>query len=121
MCCDGAEPPAGRPFQLDRFITGRLIDEAAASESHTDDADPLYSLRSRDESEFACAGQRTSCGRRWSKRPSMGEYLSSATTQGLHFERWRHAQGCGQWFNVVRNTVTHEILSVYAITDPPPA
>jgi len=39
----------------------------------------------------------------------------------LHFERWRHAQGCGRWFNLVRNTVTHEILSVYAITDPPPA
>jgi heterotetrameric sarcosine oxidase delta subunit len=51
-----------------------------------------------------------------------GEYLFFRDNpKGLHVERWRHAQGCGQWFNLVRHTVTHEILSVYSITDPPPA
>jgi sarcosine oxidase subunit delta len=51
-----------------------------------------------------------------------GEYLFFRDNpKGQHSERWRHAQGCGQWFNLVRNTVTHEILSVYAITAPRPA
>ena len=39
---------------------------------------------------------------------------------GLHFERWLHAYGCGRWFNVARNTLTHEILAVYAMGDPRP-
>lgn len=77
----------------------------------------------RDESEFACGGTSHLA------RPGLnqsdqawGEYLFFRDNpKGLHVERWRHAQGCGQWFNVVRNTVTHEILSVYAITDRPPA
>ena len=77
----------------------------------------------RDESEFACGG--TSHLARPGLNQSdqaLGEYLFFRDNpKGLHVERWRHAQGCGQWFNVVRNTVTHEILSVYAITDRPPA
>jgi sarcosine oxidase, subunit delta len=28
-------------------------------------------------------------------------------------ERWMHRHGCRRWFNIVRDTVTHEILSVY--------
>jgi sarcosine oxidase subunit delta len=39
---------------------------------------------------------------------------------GVHFERWLHAYGCGRWFNVARNTLTHEILSVYAMGEPKP-
>ncbi len=50
-----------------------------------------------------------------------GEYLFFRDNpKGLHLERWRHSYGCGRWFNLARNTVTHEILSVYAITDSPP-
>jgi len=41
--------------------------------------------------------------------------------RGVHLERWRHVQGCGRWFNLARNTVTHEVLAVYAMTEPPPA
>lgn len=33
--------------------------------------------------------------------------------KGTHFERWCHTYGCGQWFNVVRDTVTHEIRAAY--------
>ena len=76
----------------------------------------------RDESEFSCAGAAHLV------RPPLdqsdqawGEYLFFRDNpKGVHLERWRHTQGCGRWFNLVRNTVTHEISSVYAVTDPPP-
>ena len=76
----------------------------------------------RDENEFVCAGTAHL------ERPALdrddrtwGEYLFFRDNpKGLHYERWRHVQGCGRWFNLARNTLTHEILSVYAITDPPP-
>ncbi len=41
-------------------------------------------------------------------------------SKGVHFERWVHSWGCRQWFNVARNTVSHEILRVYAMGEPPP-
>ena len=40
--------------------------------------------------------------------------------KGVHAERWRHVHGCGRWFNIVRDTVTHEILGAYRMTDPKP-
>ncbi len=41
--------------------------------------------------------------------------------KGAHRERWVHTHGCRRWFNVCRDTVTHEILSVYKVgEDPPP-
>ena len=50
-----------------------------------------------------------------------GEYLFFRDNpKGLHHERWRHSFGCGQWFNVARNTITHEVLSVYALTETAP-
>ena len=33
--------------------------------------------------------------------------------KGLHYERWVHSFGCRQWFNVARDTLTHEITEVY--------
>ncbi len=41
--------------------------------------------------------------------------------RGLHCERWCHTFGCGRWFNVARDTVTHEIRAVYPMgqTLPP--
>lgn len=35
--------------------------------------------------------------------------------KGVHYERWCHSYGCGRWFNVVRDTVTHEIRAVYVM------
>jgi sarcosine oxidase, subunit delta len=50
-----------------------------------------------------------------------GEYLFFRDNpKGVLHERWRHAYGCGQWFNVTRNTVTHEILAVYGATERAP-
>jgi heterotetrameric sarcosine oxidase delta subunit len=39
---------------------------------------------------------------------------------GLSCERWLHAHGCGKWFNIARNTLTHEILAVYRMGEPRP-
>ena len=32
--------------------------------------------------------------------------------RGMHHERWCHTYGCGQWFNVHRDTVTHVVEAV---------
>lgn len=40
--------------------------------------------------------------------------------KGLHLERWRHAYGCGKWFNVARSTETMAILGAYAADLPEP-
>jgi sarcosine oxidase subunit delta len=76
----------------------------------------------RDEAEFVCGGTTHI------ERPPLaaddetwGAYLFFRDNpKGLHFERWRHAQGCGQWFNLARDTVSHAIVAVYAMTEPPP-
>lgn len=39
---------------------------------------------------------------------------------GIHYERWLHAYGCGLWFNVARNTTTHEIVAVYSMDQAKP-
>jgi sarcosine oxidase subunit delta len=41
--------------------------------------------------------------------------------KGEHCERWLHAAGCRQWFNLARDTVSHTILAVYpmGMTRPP--
>lgn len=31
----------------------------------------------------------------------------------VHFERWRHAFGCGKWFIVARCTVTQQVFGTY--------
>ncbi|HCW69882.1 MAG TPA: sarcosine oxidase subunit delta, partial [Thalassospira lucentensis] len=33
--------------------------------------------------------------------------------KGPHFERWRHAHGCGRFFNAVRDTVSDRFLTTY--------
>lgn len=76
----------------------------------------------RDESEFVCGGATHIV------RPALeasdaqwAEYLFFRDNpKGLHRERWRHAFGCGQWFNVARHTVTHEVVSIYAMGAAPP-
>lgn len=40
--------------------------------------------------------------------------------KGVHFERWLHQYGCGRWFNIARDTVSHEIKAVYQMTAPKP-
>lgn len=46
--------------------------------------------------------------------------------KGMHHEKWCHTYGCGQWFNVWRDTVTHIVERAGAIDaagacdEPPP-
>ena len=43
--------------------------------------------------------------------------------KGVHFERWRHAYGCGKWFHAARHTVTLEVFGTYPaqVLEPPQA
>ena len=79
----------------------------------------------RDEIEFSYGGEAHIT------RPVGSEAMTDAewadylfmrkNPKGVHYERWNHARGCRRWFNVARHTVTHEILAVYKMGDPPPA
>ncbi len=83
---------------------------------------PWCGLRS--ESEFTCGGQSHIVRPENPAEVSdeiWAEYLyQRENPRGLHRERWRHTYGCRQWFNVIRDTVTHEILAVYHMTDSAP-
>ncbi len=77
----------------------------------------------RHEAEFSPGGEAhiqradpaTSSDRDWA------EYLYyRSNPKGLHRERWFHASGCRRWFNVARDTMTHEIRAVYKMGEPPP-
>jgi heterotetrameric sarcosine oxidase delta subunit len=77
----------------------------------------------RSQTEFSCGGEghivrpdpMTASDAEW------GDYLfMRKNPKGLCNERWFHAHGCRRWFHVVRSTVSHEILKVYGITEPPP-
>jgi sarcosine oxidase, subunit delta len=76
----------------------------------------------RDEVEFSFGGESHVT------RPSpevddaqWADYLfNHSNTKGLQHERWCHSFGCQRWFNVTRDTVTHEIAAVYAMDQQPP-
>lgn len=79
----------------------------------------------RDESEFSCGGEAHIVR---PKRPDRlddvqwADYLfMRQNPKGPHREIWMHAHGCRRWFNVARDTVSHEILAVYRIGEKPPA
>jgi len=45
-----------------------------------------------------------------------GRYLFvRENPKGPFAERWYHSHGCRRWFNVVRDTLTNEILRVYVV------
>jgi heterotetrameric sarcosine oxidase delta subunit len=76
----------------------------------------------RDESEFRFGGESHV------ERPGLevsdaewADYLFNRNNpKGLHYERWCHTYGCSQWFNVVRDTLTHEIHAVYRMGEVKP-
>ena len=76
----------------------------------------------RENSEFTCGGEghikrpdpKTATDTEWA------DYLfMRKNPKGAHHERWFHAQGCRMWFHMTRDTVTHEIIEVYGITEQP--
>ncbi|MDR3511205.1 MAG: sarcosine oxidase subunit delta [Caulobacteraceae bacterium] len=78
----------------------------------------------RDEIEFRCGGQSHI------QRPepfdavsdeAWADYLfTRINPKGVSYERWLHVFGCRQWFNVARDTRTHEIHAVYRMGEPKP-
>ncbi|MEQ8347054.1 MAG: sarcosine oxidase subunit delta [Sneathiellaceae bacterium] len=78
----------------------------------------------RAQVEFACGGE--SHIARPGPPDTVGDDIWAAylfernNPKGIQFERWCHAHGCCQWFNVARDTVSHEIRAVYRMTDPRP-
>ncbi|MDJ0978182.1 MAG: sarcosine oxidase subunit delta [Erythrobacter sp.] len=71
----------------------------------------------RDEDEFVWGGEahlvrpRLDCS-----AEEWAQYLFYRDNpKGIAFERWHHRFGCGQWFNLVRNTATHTIEMSYLI------
>ncbi|MCP1469775.1 sarcosine oxidase subunit delta [Sphingobium sp. OAS761] len=76
----------------------------------------------RDEVEFSCGGQshivrppESASDAEWAA------YLFDRDNpRGVHRERWVHDHGCGQWFNIARDTVTHTISAVYPMGESAP-
>ena len=49
------------------------------------------------------------------------EYLYlRQNTRGVHAERWRHARGCGRFFNALRDTTTDRFVVTYRSGEKPP-
>lgn len=40
-------------------------------------------------------------------------------TKGVYAERWRHAHGCGKFFNALRDTTTDRFVATYRIGERP--
>lgn len=79
----------------------------------------------RAESEFAYGGEggivrplatESMTDEQW------GDYVfMRKNPKGLHHEQWRHASGCGKWFNALRDTVSYRFQGTWKIGAEPPA
>ena len=75
----------------------------------------------RDEIEFQWGGQAHIARPAAAADAQWAAYLHERENpKGPHRERWLHAHGCRQWFNVVRDTRTHAIVAVYRLDEPAP-
>jgi sarcosine oxidase subunit delta len=78
----------------------------------------------RDEEEFVCGGQahieRPATPSDTSDTVWADYQFNRTNPAGDHKERWCHSFGCRQWFNLVRHTITHDILSVYKMGEQAP-
>ena len=77
----------------------------------------------RDEEEFSCGGEahimRPPADAELTDR-QFGEYLFLRDNpKGLFLERWHHSAGCRRWFNMLRDTVSHDIIEIYAMGSTP--
>ena len=78
----------------------------------------------RDQTEVSCHGEahiarpenpETLTDEEW------GEYLFiRSNKKGIHYERWTHDHGCRRWFNIMRDTVSDEILATYKMGEEKP-
>jgi len=77
----------------------------------------------RDEEEFTYGGEaHVVRPTLQATDPEWADYLfNRVNPKGLHHERWLHAYGCGRWFNLVRDTATHDVIAAYRMGEPRPA
>lgn len=69
----------------------------------------------RSESEFRCAGPVRPARQQMLNLDDAAwiEFLCHVDTKrGQITEYWQHEKGCGEWFKLRRNTVTHEVTPV---------
>jgi sarcosine oxidase, subunit delta len=78
----------------------------------------------RPEIEFRCGGEAHIARPADPAKVSdavWADYLFNRTNaRGVHAERWLHVHGCRRWFNVLRDTVSDEVLETYPIGRPRP-
>ena len=69
-----------------------------------------------DETELAPGGEAhiTRFGADASDGDFEGYLFHRKNPKGVHFERWRHAMGCGKWFHAARATDTLEVFGTYS-------
>ena len=71
----------------------------------------------RDETEFSCGGEAHIARPLAENKISDAEFADYLfmrdNPKGLFLERWRHSNGCRRWFNMARDTVSHEIVEIY--------
>jgi sarcosine oxidase subunit delta len=78
----------------------------------------------RPELEFAYAGQahiNRPAAPAATDAQEWADYLYlRSNTKGVHAERWRHARGCGRFFNALRDTSTDHFIATYKVGAPRP-
>ena len=76
-----------------------------------------------EETEFAAGGEAHITRRAdASSDDEFATYMfARKNPRGVHFERWRHAYGCGKWFHAARCTATLEVFGTYPaqVSEPP--
>jgi len=84
-----------------------------------------YCGEDRPELEFANAGEahvlRPQNMDEMSDEEFEGMFFIRDNPKGVNLERWRHAHGCGRFFNAIRHTVTDKFLMVYKTGVPRPS
>ncbi len=69
-----------------------------------------------DETELAPGGEAhlTRVGAGADEADFEGYLFHRKNPRGVHFERWRHAAGCGKWFHAARDTMNLEVFGTYS-------
>ena len=79
----------------------------------------------RPEPEFAHGGQAHVARPADPSQASEQDWLEflylRENTRGLFAERWRHASGCGRFFNALRDTTTDHFVTTYKAGEQRPA
>ena len=77
----------------------------------------------RDETEFSCGGEAHIARPIADNKLSDGafsEYLFMRhNPKGVFLERWCHTSGCRRWFNLARDTVSHQVIEIYLMGQKP--